>query len=247
MQVANPATGAHRAGRLQRARPGVRRQVRPAPGRRGGAPIATGFDQLAAYGNAQDLATASAGSIDPNSDGVVNTANGDILTLQPVGGLPGSFNVVGRDSGRRQFRPQRRPTATRSACTTPARGPSITNHNFVIDPADTFITGTLLGPPDRRRLRRRRLRRPGGVQQQHVFFDMAFDGLGRRTSTASAPTRPAGSRRFDHLGLPRRARPTGGRRHGPGRHRRHRPVGAAHQRAGLPRRRRSGTSCCRTR
>lgn len=105
-----------------------------------GAP--TGFDQLAVYGFSQELAS-DRWLIDTNSDGVINTGEGDILTLQgPVDG----FNVLGAIPIAGDFDG------------TPENGDEIglyysgswaldTNRNFVIDPADTFVIGDLFGHP----------------------------------------------------------------------------------------------------
>ena len=54
--------------------------------------FADGFDKLAAYGNSQELGNQFRWIIDTNNDGVVNTGEGDILTIQPV---QAGFNVAG--------------------------------------------------------------------------------------------------------------------------------------------------------
>jgi hypothetical protein len=100
------------------------------------------FDQLAVYGNAQDLG-AFRWLIDLNSDGVVNTAIGEILTIQP---LLGNFNVAGALPVAGNFDGNA------------ANGDEIglynagtwaldSNRNFVIGAGDTFVSNGLLGHP----------------------------------------------------------------------------------------------------
>ena len=105
-----------------------------------------------------------------------------------------------------------------------------TNHNFVIDGGDTLFTTNLLGHPivgDFDGDGKDDL----AVFNNNVFsFNLANDGLQRC------------ERCIVHVGLPGRAGSPGGRRHGPGRHRRHRPVGAAHRAHACRRALPSGTS-----
>jgi hypothetical protein len=103
------------------------------------------FDQLAVYGNAQDLG-AFRWLIDLNSDGVVNTAVGEILTIQPTSGLPNGFNAAGAIPVAGNFDGNA------------ANGDEIglyyagnwaldSNRNFVIGAGDTFFYNGLLGHP----------------------------------------------------------------------------------------------------
>ncbi len=110
-----------------------------------GLPAASRFDQLAVYGNAQDLGSFR-WLIDLNSDGVVNTAIGEILTLQPIGGLPGNFNVAGALPVAGNF-DGNAANGDEIGLYYSGRWALDSNRNFVIDAADTFITNNLLGHP----------------------------------------------------------------------------------------------------
>ena len=107
-----------------------------------GAALSTHFDQLAAFGNAADLGGVFRWIIDTNGDGVV-TIGTDITTMQPT---LGNFNIAGAI-----------PVAGNFDNNT-ANGDEIglynagkwyldTNHNFVIDGADTLVNSTLFGAP----------------------------------------------------------------------------------------------------
>ena len=145
----------------------------------GGGPAAggaaNGFDTLAVYGNAQDLASYR-WLIDRNSDGVINTADGDILTLQPS---QAGFDVRGAIPVAGNF--------DRNA----ANGDEIglyksgvwvldRDRDFVIETNgdDTIITGTLLGHPIVGDFDRDGFDDLGIFNNNTWFFDMALDGLG---------------------------------------------------------------------
>jgi hypothetical protein len=103
------------------------------------------FDQLAVYGNAQDLSSFR-WLVDRNSDGIINVAQGDVLMLQPVGGLPGNFNVqsalpiAGNFDGNAA-------NGDEIGLYNAGRWALDSNRNFVIDAGDTFINNGLLGHP----------------------------------------------------------------------------------------------------
>jgi hypothetical protein len=103
------------------------------------------FDQLAVFGNAQDLG-GFRWLVDRNSDGVVNVAQGDVLTLQPEGGLPGNFNVAGAIPVAGNFDGVAA-NGDEIGLYNAGRWALDTNRNFVIDGADTYVTDNLLGHP----------------------------------------------------------------------------------------------------
>ena len=135
----------------------------------------SGFDQLAAYGNSAELG-GFRWIIDTNSDGVVNTADGDILTMQP---LQNGFDVMGAIPLAGNFDGD------------PDNGDEIvlynlgtwvldTDRDFVVETNgdDTVVNGTLYGHPiigdfDGDGLD------DLGVFNNNVFrFDLANDGFG---------------------------------------------------------------------
>ena len=77
---------------------------------------------------------------------MVNTALGEILTLQPVGGLPGNFNVVSAVPVAGNF-DGNAANGDEIGLYNTGRWALDSNRNFVIDAADTFITTTLTGHP----------------------------------------------------------------------------------------------------
>lgn len=141
----------------------------------GGGGGANGFDTLAVYGNAQDLGSFR-WLIDRNSDGVINTGEGDILTLQP---LRAGFDVMGAIPVAGDFDRN------------PANGDEIglyklgtwildRDRDFVIETNgdDTIITGTLLGHPVVGDFDRDGFDDLGVFNNNTWFFDLAADGLG---------------------------------------------------------------------
>lgn len=105
------------------------------------------FDQLAVYGNAQDLG-AFRWLIDLNSDGVVNTAAGEILTIQPTSGLPNGFNAAGAIPVAGNF-DGNADNGDEVGLYYAGTWALDTNHNFVISAGDgdTFFYNGLLGHP----------------------------------------------------------------------------------------------------
>jgi hypothetical protein len=103
------------------------------------------FDQLAVYGNAQDLG-AFRWLVDRNSDGIINVGQGDVLSIQPVGGLPGNFNVqsalpiAGNFDGSLV-------NGDEIGLYNAGTWALDSNRNFVIDAGDTFVSNGLMGHP----------------------------------------------------------------------------------------------------
>ncbi len=186
------------------------------------------FDQLAAFGFSAELGSFR-WIIDTNSNGVVNLPT-DILTLQPT---LGNFNVAGALPVAGNF-DNNAANGDEIGLYNAGRWALDTNHNFVIDAADTIITNNLFGHPivgdfD-----------GDGFDDLAVFNNNLFSfNLANDTLTDAADATMI-------WGYPGRARSTGGRRHGPGRHRRHRPLGAAHDAPACRAESRSGISSCRT-
>nr|MBA3482097.1 hypothetical protein [Pirellulales bacterium] len=188
MQVANPITGAHAPGGF-----GVHDLVFAGKftSRNAGAAVIPLFDQLAVYGNAQDLASFR-WLIDRNSDAVINTADGDVLTLQP---LQAGFDVAGAIPVAGNF--------DRNA----ANGDEIglykfgvwildRDRDFVIETNgdDTIITGTLLGHPIVGDFDRDRFDDLGVFNNNTWYFDMAFDGLGATNANGFGADAAGGDR-----------------------------------------------------
>lgn len=141
----------------------------------GGGGAANGFDTLAIYGNAQDLAS-HRWLIDRNSDGVINTADGDILTLQPLqagfdvrGAIPIAGNFDGNAANGDEIGLYKSGTWILDR-----------DRDFVIETNgnDTIITGTLLGHPIVGDFDRDGFDDFGVFNNNTWRFDMAFDGLG---------------------------------------------------------------------
>jgi subtilisin-like proprotein convertase family protein len=99
------------------------------------------FDQLAAFGFSQELGSFR-WIIDTTSNGVVNLPT-DILTLQPT---LGNFNVSGALPVAGNF-DNNADNGDEIGLYNAGRWALDTNHNFVIDAADTFITNNLFGHP----------------------------------------------------------------------------------------------------
>ena len=146
----------------------------------GGGLPPSGFDQLAAYGNSAELG-AFRWILDTNSDGVVNPADGDILSLQPeladfnvAGAIPVAGNLDriaanGDEIGLYNF----------GTWVFDGLPLNPANRDFVLDTSvDTVIQGSLLGLPivgdfDGDGLD------DLGVFNNNVFtFDLANDGFG---------------------------------------------------------------------
>jgi subtilisin-like proprotein convertase family protein len=108
-----------------------------------GAALSTHFDQLAAFGNAADLAGAPfRWLIDTNSDGVITTGT-DILNLQPTlanFNISGAIPVAGNFDGNAA-------NGDEIGLYNAGKWALDTNHNFVIDSGDTFINSSLFGAP----------------------------------------------------------------------------------------------------
>lgn len=102
----------------------------------------SGFDQLAVYGWSQDFGI-DRWLIDTNSDGVINTGEGDIFTLQPV---VAGFDVVGAVPIAGNFDGDLN-NGDEIGLYNAGQWALDTNRDFVIDAADTFIVGDLLGHP----------------------------------------------------------------------------------------------------
>jgi hypothetical protein len=143
------------------------------------AAVLSGFDMLAVYGNAQDLASFR-WLIDTNSDGVVNTGDGDIFTLQP---LQSGFDVAGAIPVAGNF--------DRNA----ANGDEIglykfgtwifdRDRDFVIETngQDTIVTGTLLGTPIVGDFDGDGIDDLAVFNSNTFYFDLANDGLGNTNS-----------------------------------------------------------------
>ncbi|HEX2475613.1 MAG TPA: proprotein convertase P-domain-containing protein [Lacipirellulaceae bacterium] len=99
------------------------------------------FDQLAAFGFSAELGSFR-WIIDTNSNGVVNLPT-DILTLQPT---LGNFSVSGALPVAGNF-DNNADNGDEIGLYNAGRWALDTNHNFVIDAADTFITNNLFGHP----------------------------------------------------------------------------------------------------
>jgi hypothetical protein len=99
------------------------------------------FDQLAAFGFSAELGSFR-WIIDTNSNGVVNLPT-DILTLQPT---LGNFNVSGALPVAGNF-DNNAANGDEIGLYNAGRWALDTNHNFVIDAADTIITNNLFGHP----------------------------------------------------------------------------------------------------
>jgi subtilisin-like proprotein convertase family protein len=99
------------------------------------------FDQLAAFGHSAELGSFR-WIIDTNSDGVVNAVT-DILSLQPA---VAGFNVAGALPVAGNF-DNNAANGDEIGLYNAGRWALDTNHNFVIDAADTFITNNLFGHP----------------------------------------------------------------------------------------------------
>ncbi|MEM9659189.1 MAG: DUF1501 domain-containing protein, partial [Planctomycetota bacterium] len=169
MNVANPANGAIAPGGFGVHDLVFAGQFAPVEG------SPSGFDQLAVYGHAQDL-NAFRWLIDTNSDGVVNTADGDILSIQPTQNgfdVAGAIPVAGNFDGN---------LANGDEIGLYKQGTWIldTDRDYVIETngSDTTVVNGLLGHPvvgdfD-----------GDGADDLGVFnnntwrFDFAFDGLG---------------------------------------------------------------------
>jgi hypothetical protein len=141
--------------------------------------VLSGFDMLAVYGNAQDL-NSFRWLIDTNSDGVVNTGDGDIFTLQP---LQSGFDVAGAIPVAGNF--------DRNA----ANGDEIglyklgtwifdRDRDFVIETngQDTIVTGTLFGAPIVGDFDGDGIDDLAVFNSNQFYFDLANDGLGNTNS-----------------------------------------------------------------
>ncbi|MGI9457172.1 MAG: dockerin type I domain-containing protein, partial [Aeoliella sp.] len=132
-----------------------------------------GFDQLAAYGNSQELGNIFRWLIDTNSDGVVNPADGDIISDQPLqadiivaGAIPvaGNFdgNLINGDEIGLYFA---------------GTWAFDTNKNYVIDAADNFANGDLLGHPIVGDFDGNGIDDLGVFNNDQFFFDLSFNPL----------------------------------------------------------------------
>lgn len=143
---------------------------------------ASGFDQLAAYGNSAEgipdnpFVPMFRWIIDTNSDGVVNTGEGDIITEQP---LQAGFDVKSAIPVAGDFDQN------------PANGDEIglynqgvwvfdTDRDFVIETGgdDTVVTGTLFGQPVVGDFDGDGLDDLASFNNNQWYFDLANDGLG---------------------------------------------------------------------
>ncbi len=179
----------------------------------GGGAEPNGFDQLGAFGYSQEVVGGAPLGwrwiLDTNSDGVVNPADGDIFTIQPL--LPGVFDVppaipVAGDYDvylTTPFRPDpERSTGGGQGEPGPAPGPPTsngdeiglynhgrwafdTNRNFVIDNGDTILESSLLGHPVVGDFDGDGIDDLGVFNDNIWYFDLAFDGLAQFDASGS--------------------------------------------------------------
>ncbi len=130
-----------------------------------------GFDQLAAYGNSQELGFVFRWIIDTNSDGVVNPADGDIFTIQPTlpnfnvaGAIPIAGNFDGDDTNGDEI-----------GLYYAGNWALDTNHNYVIDAADSFVTSNLFGTPIVGDFDGNGVDDLGVFNNDVFYFDLSFD------------------------------------------------------------------------
>ncbi len=143
MNVADPVTGAIIAGGF-----GIHDSVFAGKFTNGNIP-ASGrlFDQFALFGWATTLEGQPTGKrwlVDTNSDGIVNTADGDIFNTQPL--LGGFFNVEGAIPIAGNF-DNNAANGDEIGLYNAGRWALDTNRNYVIDLGDTILNGNLLGHP----------------------------------------------------------------------------------------------------
>ncbi|QDS99895.1 Ig-like domain-containing protein [Adhaeretor mobilis] len=101
-----------------------------------------GFDQLAVFGWSTELG-GKRWLIDTNSDGVINTGEGDILTMQPlVAGfdIAGALPIAGNFDGNAD-------NGDEIGLYFAGQWALDTNRDFVIGAGDLFLSGNLLGHP----------------------------------------------------------------------------------------------------
>ena len=164
---------------------------------------ASGFDQLAAYGNSAELGSFR-WLIDTNSDGVINTGDGDILSLQP---LQAGFNVAAAIPLAGDF-DQNPDNGDEIALYKSTNIGGVlfgvwifdTDRDFVIETNgdDTIVTGTLLGHPIVGDFDGDGLDDLGVFNNNQWFFDLANDGLGT-SNTGAFGAAAAGGDRDDTL------------------------------------------------
>jgi hypothetical protein len=106
------------------------------------APQPAFFDQLAAFGNSAELGGVFRWLIDTNGDGVVKLGT-DIETTQPT---LANFNISGAIPIAGNF-DNNAANGDEIGLYNAGKWALDTNHNFVIDAGDTFLSGNLLGAP----------------------------------------------------------------------------------------------------
>ncbi|MCG8450232.1 MAG: Ig-like domain-containing protein, partial [Pirellulales bacterium] len=160
-----------------------------------------GFDQLAAYGNSQELGDQYRWIIDTNSDGVVNPADGDIITIQPLlaeinvaGAIPiaANFSMIPQNGGEEEGAVEALGANGRQH---DDLRPDViglynlgvwafdTNQNYVIDPGDTFASGDLFGQPIVGDFDGNGVDDLGVFNADQFFFDLSFDPQTDNTAT----------------------------------------------------------------
>jgi len=131
-----------------------------------------GFDTLAAYGNSAELGGVFRWLVDRNHDGVVNVAQGDILTTQPAlanfniaGAIPVAGNFTGGAGSDDEI-----------GLYNQGKWAFDTNKNFVIEAGEVFTNG-LLGHPIVGDFDGDGLDDLAVFNNNQIFFNFANDGL----------------------------------------------------------------------
>ena len=137
-----------------------------------GGATSDGFDTLAAYGNSAELGGVFRWLVDRNHDGVVNVAQGDILTTQPAlanfniaGAIPVAGNFVGGVGSDDEI-----------GLYNQGKWAFDTNKNFVIEAGEVFTNG-LLGHPIVGDFDGDGLDDLAVFNSNQIFFNFANDGL----------------------------------------------------------------------